>query len=70
MTQKEQILEHLLEHNHITSMEAISRYGITRLSEYIHQLRKDGYHIETETRVGAKRYKQTPHYALYVLMED
>lgn len=43
MTQEEMVLNHLKGHGTITSMEAFSKYKITRISEYIRQLReKDG----------------------------
>ena len=45
---KEIILNHLLEHGSITSLEAIAEYKCTRLSQYILLLRKDGYNIRNE----------------------
>lgn len=40
-TQKELISEHLRDYGFITSWQAIQYYRITRLAEYIRQLRKD-----------------------------
>ena len=45
---KQIILDHLLEHGSITSLEAIAVYQCTRLSQYILLLRKDGYNITNE----------------------
>ena len=45
---KEIILEHLVVHGSITSLEAIAIYKCTRLSQYILLLRKDGYNIRNE----------------------
>ena len=45
---KEIILAHLQEYGSITSLEAIEKYHCTRLSQYIHLLRKEGYAIESE----------------------
>lgn len=45
---REIILEHLLEHGSITSLEAIEKYKCTRLSQYILLLRKEGYEIRNE----------------------
>ena len=65
---KEIILEHLQEHGSITSLEAIDKYKCTRLSQYIHLLRKEGYCIESEdvpfthSITGRKGY-----YSRYVL---
>ena len=47
MTQKQTVYEHMLTHGSITSMEAFSLYKITRLSEYIHELRKEGKPVIT-----------------------
>lgn len=52
-TQKKQVLSHLLEFGSITSWEAIDLYGITRLSQYIYLLTKDGYLIDRITRVNS-----------------
>lgn len=48
MTQEEQVYEYIQEHNGITTMEAISKLGCTRLSAYIFNLRKKGHVILTE----------------------
>ena len=52
MTQSEQILNYMKEHGSITSMEAFSRLGITRLSARIYDLRKDGVKIVQERKYG------------------
>ena len=44
-TARDRVLDHLEKYKTITSWEAIQNYGITRLSEYIRQLRLDGYMI-------------------------
>lgn len=57
------VLMHLKEFGSITSWEAIQEYGITRLSEYIRQIRLthkvDDEWIKFTNRYGAKsRYKK------------
>ena len=42
---KERLLKYLQENGKITTMEAIQNLRNTRLSEYIRQLRADGYKI-------------------------
>ena len=69
-TAKDRVLEHLEEHGTITSWEAISNYGITRLSEYIRQLRCDGYLIESVPTKSINRYGEVSNYATYTLKED
>lgn len=44
-TQKQKILKHLQSKKRITTMDAFSKYGITRLSEYIRILREEGFNI-------------------------
>jgi len=45
MTQREIVLDHLQRNGNITSWWAFYYYKITRLSEYIRQLRVEGHHI-------------------------
>ena len=60
MTQKEAILNYIEEHGSITPKQAIYDLGITRLAAYIHDLREEGYNIETERiTVKTKRYGKT-----------
>lgn len=49
MNQKDRVLEHLAQFGSITSMEAITRYKITRLSAVIFDLKHKGHDIQTET---------------------
>ena len=69
MTQKEMVLNHLKEKGKITSMEAFRKYGVTRLSAVIFNLRDDGYDIETEYIKGKNRYREVTHYGEYKLIE-
>ncbi len=56
-TQNEMILHHLKEHGSITTIEAFTLYGITRLSGRIWELRKN-HNIEgvKETNRNGKTY--------------
>ena len=55
MTQKMEVYEYMKEHGSITSMQAF-RLGITRLASRIHELRKDGFNISSETIKRKNRY--------------
>ena len=68
-TQKDRVLDHLKEHGTITSWEAIQNYGITRLSEYIRQLRLDGYMIASNWTENINRYGDKVRYVIYELKE-
>ena len=48
ISQENIILDHLKEHQFITSWEAIQEYRITRLSARIYELREKGYQIITK----------------------
>lgn len=52
-TQTSDVIAHLIKHGSITSLEAIQKYGCTRLSAVIFNCRKRGYEIETK-RVSVK----------------
>lgn len=65
MTQCERILRHLEDYGSITSLEAMSEYGIMRLASRINDLRKRGYPIVTETIGGTNRYGEATSYARY-----
>lgn len=69
-TAKERVLEHLEKYKTITSWEAIQNYGITRLSEYIRQLRRDGYIIASNWTKNINRYGDKVRYVIYELKEE
>ena len=68
-TQKDRVLDHLKEQGTITSWEAIQNYGITRLSEYIRQLRHDGYIIASNWTENINRYGDKVRHVIYELKE-
>lgn len=68
-TQSDLILNHLKEHNGITSWEAIKEYGCTRLSARIHELRKRGIEIINKNTYSRNRYGQNIRYVRYCLKE-
>ena len=69
MTQYSIILKHLLENGSITSFEAFSLYGVTRLSAIIFNLRNDGFDIESEPLKRKNRYGNTTIFARYNLIK-
>lgn len=64
------IITHLRKYKSITSMEAIRKYGATRLSGIIFILRDKGFGIETEMVQGKNRYGHVTNYAVYHLTKD
>ena len=62
MTQLEEIARHLEETGRITSYEAFSEYGVTRLSAIIFKLKAKGYCIQTEIMNSVNRYGRKVHF--------
>lgn len=70
MTQKQQILNHIRRHGKITTIEAVYRYRITRLSARIYELRHDdGYQIG-QTHITKKENGKTIQYDEFYLEES
>lgn len=58
LSQRRQVLDHLLAHGSISSWQAIQEYGITRLSCYINLLRNENKNITDEWKEkNGKRFK-------------
>ena len=68
-TQCEKILRHLEDYGHITSVEAMSEYGIMRLASRISDLKLKGYPISVELVSGKNRYGEPTRFAKYKLEE-
>jgi len=68
--QKEVVLSHLKDNKTITSWTAIQEYGITRLSDVILRLRREGHNIITKTQSGIDRRGKSSTYAKYVYLEQ
>ena len=69
MTQCDRILRHLNDHGSITSLEAMSEYGIMRLASRINDLKGMGYPILSERATGKNRYDETTSYSIYRLAD-
>ena len=61
------ILEWMRKHPWITSKIAFEKFGITRLSARIKELRDKGYDIETVMVETTTRFGESCQYARYVL---
>lgn len=55
-SQKQLILDYLLEGNEITPIDALNKFGCFRLGARIADLKKDGYDIKTRIAKGGKNY--------------
>ena len=66
-TQCERILRHLKDFGSISSLEAVSEYGIMRLASRINDLKAQGIAIVSERATGKNRYDETTSYSVYRL---
>jgi hypothetical protein len=69
ITQNDRILRHLKDHGSITSLEAMTEYGVMRLASRINDLKCMGYNIISNTIKSKNRYGETIHYSEYRLAE-
>lgn len=70
-SQVKDIAFHLRRHKKITSLEAIKRYGATRLSGIIYILKnRYGFVINTEIKIVKNRYGHNSPIAIYHLEKD
>jgi len=68
-SQKEAILNHLLQHGAITPDEARDEYGCRRLAPRIGELRRRGFTIETQDVKFVNRFGHHGEFARYVLLK-
>lgn len=68
--QKIKVLNHLRNNHGLTSMEAFTNYGITRLAAVIYDLRQLGHNIESQKELGVNRYGEECRYVRYWLHEQ
>ena len=64
-TQAERILDYMEEFGSITQMDALRDLGIMRLASRISDLKRKGYHIESETEPVKNRYGETSYIKRY-----
>lgn len=69
-TQAKQILAHLRRYDHITSMEAIQKYGVTRLAACIFDLKELGHEIVTQMISVPSRTGRMTRVAKYNLQKE
>ena len=67
LTQCQRIIRHLEDFGSITSLEAVTEYGIMRLASRINDLKGMGYPILSERATGKNRYEEPTSYSVYRL---
>lgn len=69
MTQKDMVLDYIKQNGSITTNDAIYGMGITRLSDVIFRLKKDGYEFNTVIERSVNRFGNKTEYARYSLKD-
>lgn len=69
-TQGYRVLNYMREHDGITQLEALNSLGVMRLASRISDLKKRGYHIESETARVKNRYGEVCRVKCYKLKEE
>lgn len=67
MTQCERIVRHMEDYGSISSLEAMTEYGIMRLASRITDLRSQGLPIKRVMETSKNRYGEHVSYARYYL---
>ena len=67
-SQKSEVLRYMQTHAGITSIQAIEKFGATRLSDIIYRLKKDNYEIKKEQITTKNRYGHSVTYVKYSLV--
>lgn len=67
--QCERIVDYMKRFGSITTMDAFTDLGVTRLASRIHDLREGGMHIMSTTETRKNRFGETVHYARYTIVE-
>lgn len=70
LTQCDKVLRHLQTYGSLTSLEAVTEYGILRLASRINDLKRMGYKISSSTESGKNRFGETTHYSVYKLEDN
>lgn len=67
MTQCDRIMRHLRDYGSITSLEAMTEYGIMRLASRVSDLKSRGVAIHRKMETSNNRYGEAVSYARYYL---
>ena len=65
MSQCDRILQYLDDFGSISAAQAMMDLGIYRLASRIHDLKRMGVNIQSETVTGKNRYGEATHFSVY-----
>lgn len=67
MTQTEKVLAYIRDYGSISTWQAFTELGITRLASRICDIEKSGIGIDRQTEVATNRYGDKVHYTRYTI---
>ena len=67
MTQDDMVLQYIYDFGSITTWEAFTEFGITRLSARIYNLRNAGHNIQKKFESTKNRYGKKVNYCRYYI---
>ena len=70
MTQNDRVYEYLTEHGTITSLEAITELGVTRLASRINDLKRMGHNITGQMITVKNRFGENVRVKEYKLKDN
>ena len=70
MTQKEMVLDYILDFGSITPMQAFGDLGITKLATRISEMKKEGRQFKIDMVKGKNRYGKPTRYARYSFPDE
>lgn len=69
LTQCERIVDYMRQFGSISTLEAFNNLGVARLASRIHDLRQQGYNIESEVKTAKNRFGESTSFKIYRLVE-
>ena len=69
INQCERILDYIRQFGSISTLEAFNDLGVARLASRIHDLKRQGYNIVSETKTSNNRFGEKVSFKVYRLSE-
>lgn len=69
VSQKQMVLDYIMEFGSITPIDALRDLGVTRLAAKVFELKKDGHDIDKVIETGKNRFGNRTRYARYSLVK-
>ena len=70
LTQCQRIVDYMRQFGSISTLEAFNDLGVARLASRIHDLRRQGFVIESEIKSAKNRFGENTSFKVYRLVED